>query len=274
MQFETGKTYRIKFIGDSELETPATVVKRTAKTVWLDIQGETGIVRKKIKQYEDGTEYCEPYGTYSMRPYLSAAKPVQEAPETPEEPDGTQEAPEGTEGTPVATAASEEASEQEEERFYLLTITESTSVSSNIHSPRGSQARNRAISSAVYGSLPSLLSKLMTQWIGKYTPITGELSALTPGAFKVYTPYGSTNIFYKVTRLAPAGTVNAGLLSEDEHSLLQLIIESFSQGNCCVVDMVDGPYSMPTLANLKGRGLVKYTEVGFGMYDIELAAGL
>jgi len=260
MKLETGKTYRIKFIGDSELETPATVVKRTAKTVWLDIQGETDVIRKKIKTYEDGTEFCEPYGSYSMRPYLSAAKPAQEAPEN-------------TEGSPVAPAASEEVSEQEE-AFYLLTISEARSVSSNIHSPRGSQAQNRAVSSAVYGSLPSLLSKLMTQWIGKYTPVAGELSDLAPGASKVYTPYGSTNIFYKVTRLAPAGAVNTGLLSEDEHSLLQLIVDAFSQGNCCVVDMVDGPYSMPTLANLKGRGLVKYTEIAFGMYDIELAAGL
>ena len=68
--FETGKTYEMRWITDSDLRTPITIEKRTAKTATVTVRGEE-TKRCKIHTYE-GREYIKPMGSYSMAPILSA----------------------------------------------------------------------------------------------------------------------------------------------------------------------------------------------------------
>jgi hypothetical protein len=68
--FKVGQTYIMTFVTDSNLKVPWTVIKRTPKMLTItDNQGKT--VRKKIKVYGD-SEYVEPYGKFSMSPWLRA----------------------------------------------------------------------------------------------------------------------------------------------------------------------------------------------------------
>lgn len=78
--FEIGKAYKMSWIGDSDLKTIYTVIKRTAKFVTLVRENSSEPVRVGIKIY-DGSEYCSPTGSYSMSPSLYATKEV-----TPEQP--------------------------------------------------------------------------------------------------------------------------------------------------------------------------------------------
>jgi hypothetical protein len=71
--FEIGKTYNMKWIGDADLVTPIKVVGRTAKTVKLQEGDKTYSCRIKIDN--DG-EYVKPYGSYSMAPVLRAIREV------------------------------------------------------------------------------------------------------------------------------------------------------------------------------------------------------
>lgn len=79
IQFQTGNIYSIGWIGDSELTTLYTVIKRTAKTVTLQRAGQTETIRRKIDFWDD-YETCRPTGNYSMAPTLCAKDIV-----TPEE---------------------------------------------------------------------------------------------------------------------------------------------------------------------------------------------
>jgi len=77
--FEIGKTYKMGWIGDSNLFTYYTVLKRTAKTVTVQNAKYTKEVKTcRIKIY-DNSEYVSPTGVYSMSPVLKAEKLVDES---------------------------------------------------------------------------------------------------------------------------------------------------------------------------------------------------
>ncbi|MFT5724141.1 MAG: hypothetical protein ACI9JN_001258 [Bacteroidia bacterium] len=83
--FETGKTYIMSWIGDSDLKTVYKVLSRTDKTIKIQNRGEVITCRVSIW---DGVEQVSPTGKYSMSPTLSAdkpevkaSKPVQKSPE-------------------------------------------------------------------------------------------------------------------------------------------------------------------------------------------------
>ncbi len=67
-KFELGKTYNMRFIGDSELRPEFVCVKLTAKTATF--QGKNEKISKRIKVY-DGVEYVLA-GSYSMAPSIKA----------------------------------------------------------------------------------------------------------------------------------------------------------------------------------------------------------
>ena len=68
--FITGRTYKMVWIGDASAATPVTVIKRTAKTITLEVPG-WGKKTVGIKNYE-GVEYALPTGNYSMAPRIKA----------------------------------------------------------------------------------------------------------------------------------------------------------------------------------------------------------
>lgn len=72
-KFETGKTYTHGWIGDSNLFTTWTVLKRTAQTVTITDGKETKTC-KIIKGLSEirNAESVYPFGKYSMSPILSA----------------------------------------------------------------------------------------------------------------------------------------------------------------------------------------------------------
>ena len=71
--FEAGKTYKVRFIGDSDLVVPMEVVKRTKKFLTIKCEGYDQ-TRVGVKVYDD-TEYVLPMGSYSMAPSSRADKP-------------------------------------------------------------------------------------------------------------------------------------------------------------------------------------------------------
>lgn len=71
--FETNKNYLMGWIGDSELKTEYTVIKRTEKTVTVKEISNNKVKNCRIKVY-DNCEYIKPFGTYSMSPSLYANK--------------------------------------------------------------------------------------------------------------------------------------------------------------------------------------------------------
>lgn len=71
--FEVGKTYVMSWAGDSELKTPYTVIKRTAKTVTVQCRDEKKVKLCRISIYEN-VEQISPTGKYSMSPTLCADK--------------------------------------------------------------------------------------------------------------------------------------------------------------------------------------------------------
>lgn len=71
-QFEANKTYTGRFICDSDSTINMTIIKRTAKTVVANVEGE-GEKRMRI-QLHDGVEFVYPLGSgYSMCPRIRAA---------------------------------------------------------------------------------------------------------------------------------------------------------------------------------------------------------
>lgn len=69
IKFETGKTYTMRFIGDSDLRPEFKCVKRTAKSATF--AGERETLTRKIKEH-DGVEYVLS-GNYSMAPCIKAS---------------------------------------------------------------------------------------------------------------------------------------------------------------------------------------------------------
>lgn len=74
--FENNTTYKMGFAGDSNLFVFFTVVRRTAKSVWIKEQNSNAdSFRCGIKVY-NGEEYVMPYGRYSMAPVLNAKRAI------------------------------------------------------------------------------------------------------------------------------------------------------------------------------------------------------
>ena len=72
IKFETGKTYTVRSIGDSECIYRFKILKRTEKSVWIEEHGEKTV--RRTVTVRDGVEAIKPYGTYSMSPTLMADK--------------------------------------------------------------------------------------------------------------------------------------------------------------------------------------------------------
>ena len=72
-KFEIGKTYTHGWIGDSNLHTSWTVIKRTAQTITITDGRETKTCKiiKQLSEYRNA-ESVYPCGKYSMCPILSA----------------------------------------------------------------------------------------------------------------------------------------------------------------------------------------------------------
>ena len=69
-KFETGKTYATRSNCNWDCIFKYTVVRRTAKCVWLQSYGKE-ITRRTIR-VRDGIELVSPEGSYSMSPVLGA----------------------------------------------------------------------------------------------------------------------------------------------------------------------------------------------------------
>jgi hypothetical protein len=67
--FETGVSYFCRSICDSDCIWHFRILRRTAKSVWVLVNGEQ--VRRGIRVW-NGVEKFEPFGTYSMSPVVSA----------------------------------------------------------------------------------------------------------------------------------------------------------------------------------------------------------
>ncbi len=73
IQFETGKTYQARSVGDYNCIFEFVVISRTAKSIVINGSVNTKNKRCMIKIY-DGQETVFPLGRYSMAPILTASK--------------------------------------------------------------------------------------------------------------------------------------------------------------------------------------------------------
>jgi hypothetical protein len=71
--FETGATYKMRFITDADATNAIKIIKRTAKTVTIIDLHNGSEKRCKINNNADG-EFIFPLGQYSMAPVLRASK--------------------------------------------------------------------------------------------------------------------------------------------------------------------------------------------------------
>ncbi len=76
IQFETGKRYFGRSIGDYDCIYTMTVISRTAKTIKVKMQNWIDVKTLRPSVYE-GSEQVKPFGTYSMCPVISATKVIQ-----------------------------------------------------------------------------------------------------------------------------------------------------------------------------------------------------
>ena len=74
-RFEVGKTYFCRSLCDYDCIYRFTIMKRTARTVWIEYHGKTKA--RRVRDY-DGNEAIDPHGRYSMSPVLSADKELTE----------------------------------------------------------------------------------------------------------------------------------------------------------------------------------------------------
>lgn len=79
IQFEAGKTYATRFIGDADNILRVTIAKRTAKTV-TTTEGKTFRVSE-----HNGAEIFAPLGRYSMSPMMRADRLDEKLPAKPED---------------------------------------------------------------------------------------------------------------------------------------------------------------------------------------------
>ena len=76
MTFQVNNTYAIKYIGDSQMEDHATVIKRTKCFATVVTKGgETHRAKIRTSIYDDG-EFLLPYGDYSMAPVMRANRQI------------------------------------------------------------------------------------------------------------------------------------------------------------------------------------------------------
>jgi len=75
VKFIAGKTYRMKYIGDSNMFTDWVCIKRTAKSVTFNRVNAVETITKRIKNH-DGNEYAL-YGNYSMAPVITAKRLIE-----------------------------------------------------------------------------------------------------------------------------------------------------------------------------------------------------
>ncbi len=75
-KFKQGQKYLSRFIGDQDATMIIEILKRTAKSVWIEHPHTNEETRKSIKYDLDGNEYILPLGSYSMAPKLSAERIV------------------------------------------------------------------------------------------------------------------------------------------------------------------------------------------------------
>ena len=79
-QFETGKTYTTRSIGDHNCIIAVTVFKRTARTITTRNPLGTDNKTFRIGSYTiDGAEFIKPWGSYSMAPIITARDAVSKA---------------------------------------------------------------------------------------------------------------------------------------------------------------------------------------------------
>ncbi len=71
--FRPGKTYDCLWPTDSSMRTPFRVASRTAQFVTLERVDGGEIVRCKVKT-SSGSEYCLPFGSFSMAPVLRSTR--------------------------------------------------------------------------------------------------------------------------------------------------------------------------------------------------------
>lgn len=71
-KFEVGKTYYARSIGNWDCVYRFKVVRRTAKTVWLESCHSKKPQGRRIELYLGGPESCSPLGRFAMSPLLSA----------------------------------------------------------------------------------------------------------------------------------------------------------------------------------------------------------
>lgn len=73
---EVGATYYGRFICNHDTVIIGTIVKRTAKFVWVKMDRDAIVKKCGVKAY-NGVEYCCPTGNYSMAPSLAADRPIE-----------------------------------------------------------------------------------------------------------------------------------------------------------------------------------------------------
>ena len=70
MNFETGKTYTARSIGDNDCVISITVLRRTAKTIYV---AGNALTKKSLRVWNyNGVEQVAPWGKFSMSPVISA----------------------------------------------------------------------------------------------------------------------------------------------------------------------------------------------------------
>jgi len=72
-KFETGATYKMRFICDADATCEIKVVKRTEKSITIIDPHTQDSKRCKINIH-DNSEYIFPLGKYSMAPVLKASR--------------------------------------------------------------------------------------------------------------------------------------------------------------------------------------------------------
>lgn len=73
IKFQAGTTYVMSWIGDSEMKTLYTVVRRTEKTIWIKDVRTDEVIQCRVS-VSDTEETVYPMGKYSMSPVLRASK--------------------------------------------------------------------------------------------------------------------------------------------------------------------------------------------------------
>lgn len=71
--FETGKTYQATSVCDNNCKWNFKIVRRTAKSVWIE-DCHTKEIKRCMVKMSGNEEYIFPFGKYSMSPTLGAEK--------------------------------------------------------------------------------------------------------------------------------------------------------------------------------------------------------